>query len=553
MFFLGFALESFEFVLESSLLVLMILGIRKIFAGKIRYAGIYALWFLVLLRFMIPVNIVSTPFSVGMFIPEALSTQENGDIAGKNQKEITGEVNSFRADEISGKDRQAGRAENQSDSVLALQGINQGQQSDSGSLIGSFHINWRVFVRNGRLIISGLILLWFVMSNVLLIRKLKRNRVLYGKRNTVKIYVTSGVKNPCLYGFLRPAIYIPKGLVGYGEMGVGESEIEQIITHEYVHYRHGDHIWAMLRMLLVSMYWVDPFLWMAVSCSKKDAELFCDETVIRLLGEENRFHYGKMLVRLAGDASWGEFRYPIMSMSRRGKEMEKRIRAISSKKSYSRWKILPLVLLVLLAAGITCSAASVPSVGEVNQEEQTENSVSGAAVGVENGEKNRKTQVSAQQSSMSSTDNGYVTTYGGDVSELPFSDVKAIEQAFGQYIEIFTAAVNTGNSDNMYQVLYEGSDVYVQQCELVKNYYKRGIKEKVKTCSISSLNVISPTQVEIISMEKIKVFYTDTEDEIKAIKKETIKQKSKLIKQQYLYTCEYIDEQWIITGMDDIS
>ena len=37
-----------EWMIESSLLILMILGIRKIFMGKIRYAGVYALWLVVL-------------------------------------------------------------------------------------------------------------------------------------------------------------------------------------------------------------------------------------------------------------------------------------------------------------------------------------------------------------------------------------------------------------------------------------------------------------------------------------------------------------------------
>ena len=62
-------MEGFlEWFLESSLLVLMILGIRKAFMGKVRYAGIYALWIVVLVRFMVPVNLISTPFSAGNMI-----------------------------------------------------------------------------------------------------------------------------------------------------------------------------------------------------------------------------------------------------------------------------------------------------------------------------------------------------------------------------------------------------------------------------------------------------------------------------------------------------
>lgn len=47
--------------LESSLLILFVLGIRKIFSGKISYRAIYALWLVVVFRFMIPVNINPTP------------------------------------------------------------------------------------------------------------------------------------------------------------------------------------------------------------------------------------------------------------------------------------------------------------------------------------------------------------------------------------------------------------------------------------------------------------------------------------------------------------
>ena len=39
--------------------------------------------------------------------------------------------------------------------------------------------------------------------------------------------------------FSNPAIYFPK------EIYADSEEIEQIITHEYVHYMHKDHIWAM--------------------------------------------------------------------------------------------------------------------------------------------------------------------------------------------------------------------------------------------------------------------------------------------------------------------
>ena len=63
-------------LIESSFLVLMIFGIRKVFMGKISYAGIYALWLVVLLRFMVPVNFFQAPVSVANLVEEQFAAHE---------------------------------------------------------------------------------------------------------------------------------------------------------------------------------------------------------------------------------------------------------------------------------------------------------------------------------------------------------------------------------------------------------------------------------------------------------------------------------------------
>jgi len=411
--------------------------------------------------------------------------------------------------------------------------------------------------------------------------------MLWGKRGRVKIYAVSGMKNPCLYGFFRPVIYIPRDLIlGEEGMRAEEGELEQIITHEYVHYLHRDHIWGMFRMLLVSVYWFHPFVWLSVSCSKKDAELFCDETVIAMLGEERRFCYGEMLVRLAGEARWGDFRYSMMPMSRRGKEMERRIRAISDRKRYSRWVLFPLLLIVAVALGITCSTG----VGPLEQEKKAAGQILEGKKELEKGEEKEETESGegdtgkslhseyilseyqkwlsgfqqesgflfmadasgegkasgeeagalAQQGEGTASLSAAAQSEGaGRTAEPGASGKEAYREAFQRYIQIFTEAVNTGDTGKMHLVLAEGSEVYEQQCALVKNYYKRGIREEVKKCSVSSVSFTAPSQVEICSKEKIKVTYGDAT--------------TKVVKQKYQYTCELADGGWIITGMEDLS
>lgn len=508
-------MEGFlEWMLEASLLVFLILVIRKVFMGKIRYGIIYALWGLVLLRFLLPGNIIATPVSI-----ENLFSAASGHIkeAGRNVE---------KAGDRGVLEKDLGLAvgsamEGAGDVDL---GINAAQgKSFTPAADKRGNIPWKLLLPVLWAAVSCVLFSWFILSNARLLGRMKKRRVFYGKRGNIKIYIVSGIHSPCLYGFIRPAIYLPSFAV-LGDGRVSKEELGQIITHEYVHYRHGDHIWAMLRMFFVSAYWFNPFAWIASSCSKKDAELYCDETVIQILGEEKRFCYGEMLVRLAGKAEWGDFRYSMLLISRKGKEMERRIRAISGRRNYPKWALVPLMAALCLAAGITCSAGMAPAVvQEVAAEE------SGHAVLDNYKEGGRKE--AAIQSGIEDT-----------LEQEEFVLADTPEKAFDEYLSIFTEAVNSGNIDKLGQVLEPGSDIYLQQCRLVKNYYKRGIREKVRAYSVSTME-ISDGCTEIDSDEKIRVTYADGS--------------SKIVKQQYCYTCRlYTDEMgtfgWVITDMQEI-
>lgn len=687
-------MESFfAWLIESSLLVLMIFGIRKIFSGKISHAGIYALWLVVLIRFMIPVNFISTPFSVANLMERrfALQSDDEPELTAQGVDEKTDEkgqryiesrtaYTNLSAGEIQQAEKVAPEQEMAGAAILPQQETEKIQESKE--TVHKRYSEWMPVFRRVRVFVSVLLFLWLFVSNICLLQKMKKNRTLLGKKGTLKIYSTNVVQNPCLYGFLRPAAYLPEYLIPVGEVSAEKrEELEQIVTHEFVHYHHRDHIWAIFRMILVSVYWFNPFTWLAASASKKDAELFCDETVIRLLGEEKRFQYGEMLVQLAGDHSWGDFRYSMMPMSRRGKEMERRIRAISTRKRYSKWVIIPLSCLLLMAVGITGSAGFGPLAKEKGQtEEENGSATGGEAASEENkaaAEEETKEQLSLYKeflkehagekefryyslvwladnhivllasdrteqikdeselafgSSFSRIYNieGENVVNGGEISSdenggwIRFSDEKLLtrshlsiietwldqktgkvttqaqekssgqmeefalaegvlfytnpytkdkisgeepillavqneeeiyrfyddsyeylgsdsetpEEAFENYLLLFTDSVNTGNTGELYKVLAEGSKAYEQQSALVKNYYKRGIHEEVKSYSVSSKKEIDEDTVEISSKENINVSYADGS--------------SKLIRQKYRYTCKYVEQSWIISGMKAI-
>ena len=562
-------MESFwGWMLESSLLILIVLGIRRIFAGRVQYSVIQFLWVMVFLRFLIPVNLISTPYSAGNVFQSVLSSvsektsekvqQEGKDIKteepGKEVQFAVQEESLFIKNQTAGVPavKKSGKLEKSETVRLAEDTGAQGEEKKQNILKLSN------ILKILRASVSVFLLLCFIVSNCALTLRLKRERVFFRKKENLSVYRVAGIKSPCLYGLFRPAIYIPENLRLSGQ--ISNDEIEQILLHEYTHYRHRDHLLSVLRMILTAVYFFDPFLLYAVSCSYKDTELFCDEAVIGRLGEENRFSYGRLLIRLAGGVRMTDFRYAMLPISGRGRELEKRIRVLGKRRHYSKKILIPLVLIAAVGFSVTCSAGTVSFAG-------IRGGISRTEAGEDNSDKTagkEGTAVMGEETDMigsslpeSSDDTGSLEEneiFGGlarqsfvnmgayaKVSEnsfgADFGRDMGVEKIFDRYIELFAEAVNTGNTDKLHLVLEEGSEAYTEQCKWAKNYHERGIREKVKKYQIISIEVSSAENEVLHTDEVFKVTYADSS--------------KKILKQNYVYTCKYTENGWRITNIMD--
>ena len=111
-------------------------------------------------------------------------------------------------------------------------------------------------------------------------------------RRGMKVYQVKGLPTPCLVG---RHIYV-------GEQVPGAAwSLSHILAHEYCHRMQGDNLWTFLRCLLVAVYWFDPLVWVAAFAARQDSELACDEAAVRLLGETQRFAYGRTLLAFLAD------------------------------------------------------------------------------------------------------------------------------------------------------------------------------------------------------------------------------------------------------------
>ena len=158
-------------------------------------------------------------------------------------------------------------------------------------------IDWQLWI----MVIWGIgtvaLAFWMWRVNLKLHDRFMKTRELYTddvpEFVTKKVYVVPELKSPCYFGFIgEEAIYLPEHVTKDSDV------LRHSLAHEMGHVKQGDRTWGLLRIQLLCMFWINPLIWIAAVLSKRDAELSCDEVAIELLGEKERFSYGRTLIRL---------------------------------------------------------------------------------------------------------------------------------------------------------------------------------------------------------------------------------------------------------------
>ena len=193
---------------------------------------------------------------------------------------------------------------------------------------------------------SALLGLWLLLTWLVFTARLRRSRRFLGRRGRVRIYAAGSISSPCLAGLI-PAVYLTEDVVQTGAA-------ELILRHELTHLRHLDPLWSFCRAAAVTVYWWNPFVWLAAFVSGRDAELACDEAVAVKLAPAQRVAYARAILAQAPRKA--------AALSLAGPPVKERIVFLTRKQRTSALCVVLALLLTVTATG--CSFAELTAKGE---------------------------------------------------------------------------------------------------------------------------------------------------------------------------------------------
>lgn len=345
-----------EILLTSSALILALLALRQLFRRTVSRRMQYALWLLVLVRLLVPVNVgtlahnvLSAAAPVQTVVEERLDTPVLYVQDGTERRP---------AQLLPGKESQGEPLSPPSDAA-------QSAPADEYSIVTPTYRTVTLSEALTYVWYAGMagVGAWFLFTNLRFARALRKARTPYRVEGCrYPVYLVSALPSPCLFGVLRPAVYLNEKALQ------SPDALRFVLAHEQTHARHLDPLWSLLRGVCLTVYWFDPLVWLAAVLSREDCELACDEGTLRALGADERAAYGKALLALVPVCDKPQ--NPLLgatTMTSGKRSLKERITRIAENRQAKAAAVFAVVALAALLCAVSFTGAP-DTTPEVTQE-----------------------------------------------------------------------------------------------------------------------------------------------------------------------------------------
>lgn len=345
-----------EILLTSSVLILALLALRQLFRRTVSRRMQYALWALVLVRLLVPVNVgtlahnvLSAAAPVQAVVEKRLDTPVLYVQDGTERRP---------AQLLPGKESQGEPLSPPSDAA-------QSAPADEYSIVTPTYRTVTLSEALTYVWYAGMagVGAWFLFTNLRFARALRKARTPYRVEGCrYPVYLVSALPSPCLFGVLRPAVYLNEKALQ------SPDALRFVLAHEQTHARHLDPLWSLLRGVCLTIYWFDPLVWLAAVLSREDCELACDEGTLRALGADERAAYGKTLLTLVPVCDKPQ--NPLLgatTMTSGKRSLKERITRIAENRQAKAAAVFAVVALAALVCAVSFTGAP-DTTPEVTQE-----------------------------------------------------------------------------------------------------------------------------------------------------------------------------------------
>lgn len=344
-----------NYIIESSIaasfLVGIILLIRLLLKNHMKKSIIYYLWFILLIKLIIPFGPESKLSVFNLVNVSPIEESNNSIIDSNTQVNNQNIIQTIPNDET-----------------------NNDISTDFNSPVNNI-VNDNNRQSNNFTYKSIIFYLWISVASILILRgiiaylklhlSIKKEYIEYKNydididisnekkslsiNRSIEVRVTNEINSPSLCGIIKPKILIPLKVVSL----VNEKEMKYIIMHELCHYKRKDILVTWLTSIIKAIHWFNPIIYLGLNIMRSDCEAACDEMVLTNLGKEENLNYGNTIINVL---QLIHSKNPIpgtTSMITDKKRLKDRIKNISENKKFGfRTIIAGIVVIAILAISL---------------------------------------------------------------------------------------------------------------------------------------------------------------------------------------------------------
>ncbi len=310
---------------EASVLALLVLAVQALFRRKLTAQWSFALWWLVVLRLVLPAGIPASWSAFNLFSPklDGVPSLERS-AAGPTQAAVIHQL-AYQTFLPVPEPGLPGPVGGLADTRPASRWL--GAALVAGWFLGVAVMGarlWRAKCRLTRLLGGSR----EIRDDKLLVL-LKDCARLMGLTRAPALLLTGNFQSPALVGCFRPKLLLPESLNGV----LAGAELRHVFLHELAHIRRRDLALNGLLCALEALHWFNPILRYSFRRIQADRELACDALALSRMQPGETHSYGQTVLKLLESLTRPATVPGLVGLLEEKRQMKRRIEMIARKPS----------------------------------------------------------------------------------------------------------------------------------------------------------------------------------------------------------------------------